>query len=133
MKKFLLSAFMVLAISIITLNANAEQARVSVPYDFVVAGQLLHAGTYIISRESPNTGSHILTLVNLDEKNGGTFVLPITVESKVSDKSKLQFDSVGGVYVLTQIQTGEAVYVVAPESREIKTALNQVGGTPVGR
>src|SRR2546421_4598066 len=107
MKNYLLSVVMVLALSMATLSAHAEQVRVLVPHDFVVAGKLLHAGTYIISRASPvANGSRTLTLINLEGTHAGTFVLPVTFESKISDESKLRFLNTGGLYILTEIQTG---------------------------
>jgi hypothetical protein len=130
MRKYLLSSLAVLAFSVATLYANAEQLRVSVPYDFVAGGKLLPAGTYIIGRYDSTDA--FLTIVDADRQQAATFILPISFESKVSSDSKLQFEQTGGVYLLGQIQTGSGVYTLAPESSELRMALQQSGRTSVG-
>ena len=53
MKKYVMFALMLLACTVmVRAKANAQEAKVPVPYDFVAGGRQLHAGTYIVTRES---------------------------------------------------------------------------------
>ena len=86
-----------------------DQITVTVPFQFVIAGKTLPAGTYEGHRVSANgdrfTG---LVLKNVDDRVSA-IVLPVEVES-TRGEAKLSFDQVGDQHFLTRIQTGDNVY-----------------------
>jgi hypothetical protein len=134
MTKYLLSvAMLITGIAVLAQTSNAEEMRVSVPHDFVVAGRLLQAGTYNVSRESASSSFRTLRLVNVEGKQSAVFVLPVTFESKASDEAKLTFEQSGDVYTLAAIQTGSGIYTLSPESNQVRMALKQVTARPGGR
>ena len=124
---------LITGIAVLAQTSNAEEMRVSVPHDFVVAGRLLHAGTYTVSRESSTSSFRTLRLVNVEGKQAAALVLPITFESKTSDEARLTFEQSGDVYTLAAIQTGSGIYTLAPESNQVRVALRQATARPGGR
>jgi hypothetical protein len=100
----------------ITAKAQAvDQAIVNVPYQFVVAGTTLPAGTYRLSRFIGSNGRQLL--LSSREQGTGVFVLPIDVENARDNKARFIFEQVGGQYFLTKIATADHVFVL-PVSRE---------------
>src|SRR5277367_5803087 len=71
-----------------------DQVVVNIPYEFVVAGKTLPAGTYKVSRLSA-TDERTLILTSL-ESRAGVIVRPTTVESTQADKTEISFERVGG-------------------------------------
>src|SRR5690242_14448896 len=133
MKKHSLSVLMLLiCIVLVKPRANAEEVRVAVPYDFVVAGKLLHAGTYSVSRESPDRPFGALRLTNVDQGGTAMFILPTTFESQASDDPKLRFEQTGDLHVLSAIQTRVGVYTLMPEPSAVTVALRTPGGLSTG-
>src|SRR5271154_1789384 len=78
------------------------------PFQFVVGGKTLPAGTYKVSRlgDDPLSG---LMLTN-DNGTASVFVLPLSIAEPSSDKPKVGFEQVGARYLLNSIQTGDLVY-----------------------
>ena len=94
-------------------NFSAQAAASSttvfnVPFDFVVAGKTLPAGSYLVVR-STLYSKDILSLRRLDD-NEGVYVLTLTVESNEAQKdSKLVFNHYQDQYFLSEFWTsGEA-------------------------
>jgi hypothetical protein len=87
---------------------------VTVPFEFVVSGKTLPAGTYKVSSVSDdNFGALILT----DRDNGtSVFVRPHEGQSAPANEPHVSFQRVGGQYYLSSIQTKRDVYGV-PVSR----------------
>src|SRR5689334_20237020 len=77
------------SIAVVTPMAKTQEVKVDVPYNFVAAGKLLHAGTYTFSRE-PSEGA--LRLKNTDRKESGILILSMTFESALSDATTLRFE-----------------------------------------
>jgi hypothetical protein len=86
-----------------------DQITVTVPFQFVIAGKTLPAGTYEGHRVSA-TGDRFtgLVLKNVDDRVSA-IVLPVEVES-TRGEAKFSFDQVGDQHFLTRIQTGDNVY-----------------------
>jgi hypothetical protein len=104
-------AFLGFAALAITVKAQVpDQAIVKVPYEFVVAGTTLPAGTYRVNRVSDsNTRQLILSSF---ENRAAVFVLPVEMEDARADKPSLTFEHVGGQYFLTKIETADHIFAV---------------------
>jgi hypothetical protein len=103
------------ALGITTKAQVADQAIVKVPYQFVVAGTTLPAGTYRLTRSSGFSDRQLL--LSSTEERVGVFVLPIEVENVQGTKVHFTFELAGGEHFLTKIETAEHIFVL-PVSRE---------------
>jgi len=104
--------------------ANAEMQNdviVNLPFDFVVNGTTLPAGTYTVSH-STGDGSGLLKLTNRD-KGTGVFVLPKVSESASFDNPHVRFRRVGEERFLSEIRTASATYnIPVSHSRAMEAA-----------
>jgi hypothetical protein len=104
--------------------ANAEMQNdviVNLPFDFVVGGTTLPAGTYTVSHSTEN-GSGLLKLTNRD-KGTGMFVLPKVSESVPFDNPHMNFRRVGEDRFLSEIRTvSETYYIPVSHSSIIEAA-----------
>ena len=93
--------------------ANAEMRDdiiVKLPFQFVVGGKTLPAGTYKVSHlTNGNSGPLILT-----SRDNGTsvFVLPYVSESTSADNPQVSFQRVGEEHFLSAIQTTWETYYI---------------------
>lgn len=111
-------------------KANAQEAKVAVPYNFVAGGRLLHAGTYTFTRESSEGA---LRLNNIDRKESGILILPTTFESELSEQTTLRFERMEDLYVLSAIQTSLGRYTFAVGSKAVRTAFKQLAASSAGK
>jgi len=91
--------------------AKAEiraEMKVTLPFEFVVDGKTLPAGTYTFSRFGDDKHEGLI-LSNYDSRTS-VFVLPIEVESASSDKPEVSFQRVGGQLFLSSIRTSDDIY-----------------------
>ena len=130
MEKYAISVLMLLICTAAQPIANAETVKVHVPYDFMAAGVLLHAGTYGINRQD---SGNALRLTNVDRKESGLFLLPTTSEFATSDRVTLRFERIGNLYILSAIQTPEVFCTFAPDYKAVRTALKQSAASSAGQ
>lgn len=95
-------------------GANAEthaEVKVNVPYEFVVAGRTLPAGTYTVSRlaDDPLAGLSIVS----NKQQSGVLVLANHFENRPADDTKVLFERVGDVYYLSSIETQGGIYTLS--------------------
>jgi hypothetical protein len=81
------------------------------PFQFVVGGKTLPAGTYKVSRLGDDPLS-VLMLTN-DNRTASVLVLPLSIAEPSSDKPEVGFERVGAEYLLSSIQTGDLVYNIS--------------------
>ena len=92
-------------------GAKAETHReviVNIPYEFVVSGHTLPAGSYTVSRLSDDrlAGLSIASY----EQRAGILVLANQFENHRTDDIKVSFERVGGMYFLRSIEAIDGVY-----------------------
>ena len=91
-----------------------DQIVVTIPFEFVVAGKTLPAGTYKVNRV---TDSDPRTLIlHSFENRTSAIVLPSEVEGGSADKVRVSFERAGGQYFLSKIATADNVFTI-PVSR----------------
>jgi hypothetical protein len=135
-------ARIILAIALLSglgLAAKAEirdDIVVTVPFEFVVGGKTLPAGTYTVSHLSVDKFSTLL----LTSRDNGTsvYMLPFEGESASADKPNVSFQRVGNQHFLSTIQTTWDVYHIpvshsaimeaAAKSRDNVSASGSSGG-----
>jgi hypothetical protein len=106
-----LSAFFGLAALAITVKGQAaDQLVVNIPYEFVVAGKTLPAGTYRVSRVSDKDERALA--ISSFESHAAVLVLPSAVGDKTDAEPGVTFQQVGEQHLLSKIQTGEHVFTI---------------------
>jgi hypothetical protein len=101
------------------LSAHAQdldKIAANVPFDFVAGGKTLPAGTYSVSRVSPETNP---TLVIRSSNDDSVFVIPMFVDryaapvnGSTATQAGLSFEHVGDKYFLSQVETLGGVYAL---------------------
>jgi hypothetical protein len=127
----ILSAFFGLAALALTAKAEpVDQIVVNIPYEFVVSGKTLPAGTYRVNRISDNNERGLL----ISSFENGAAVMVFS--SEVADKTRpeqpsLTFEQVGDQHLLSKIQTAEHVFTIpVPKMTILETAMKSHSGAP---
>jgi hypothetical protein len=79
-----------------------------IPYEFVAGGKTFPAGTYVISRISPERES-TLVIYNHEIPHTSALLEPMSSDGGV-DHAGLSFEFVGDTYYLTRVKTSAGVY-----------------------
>ena len=91
-----------------------DQIVVTVPFEFVVAGKTLPAGTYRVNRVSDDRWAGLI--FSSFENRASAIVLPIKVESTHDNKAHVSFETAGDEHFLSKIETADNVFTI-PVSR----------------
>jgi len=120
----------------ITAKAQAvDQVVVTIPFEFVVTGKTLPAGTYRVNRVSDDRWAGLI--FSSFENRASAIVHPIEVESTSDDKAHVSFETAGGEHFLSKIETANNVFTI-PVSRAAillaseKSHTNGSSGSSVG-
>jgi hypothetical protein len=116
---------------------DADRLVVNVPFDFVAGGETLPAGTYSVSRVSPEANRALV----IRSDDNSVFLLPmffdgspVSVNGVSADRTELGFEHVGDKYFLTKVETLGGVY--AFRTPQAMTQLAQIKdhstGSPSG-
>lgn len=98
----------------LAIRATAEihpEVTVTIPYEFVVSGRPLPAGTYTVSRLSDDHRFSGLSIKNHDT-GSGIFALPNQFESRSGHDKKVKFERVGNMHFLSAVETWDGVYTL---------------------
>ena len=113
----------------------ADQIVVTIPFEFVVAGKTLPAGTYRANRVSDDKWAGLI--FSSVETRAGVIVRPTEVQSASADQAKVSFEKAGDEHFLSKIQTGDSVFTI-PVSRAAvllasgKSHSNTASGSSTG-
>ena len=112
-----------------------DQIVVTVPFEFVVAGKTLPAGTYRVNRVSDDKWEGLI--LSSFDNHASVIVHPIEVESTPDDKAHVSFETAGDEHFLSKIETANNVFTI-PVSRAAillasqKSHTNSSSGSSVG-
>ncbi len=109
------------ALGITTKAQAVDQIVVTVPFEFVVGGTTLPAGTYRVHRLSEDNPSGGLVLTSYENRVIST-VLPIEIESAHDNKPEVTFKTAAGQHLLSRIQTADNIFNI-PISKSTNTAV----------
>jgi hypothetical protein len=101
-----------LAIAAQAQEVEVDHIVVTIPYEFVVAGTTLPAGSYEVRRASNRVESRILLLSSYNNR-ASVLLVPFEVENARNDKPRVSFERAGHQYVLSEIQTAQNVYEIS--------------------
>jgi hypothetical protein len=108
----ILSVFFGLAAAALTVQGQAaDQLVVKIPYEFVVAGKTLPAGTYRVNRVS-DYDERALAISSFENR-----VAVVVIPSEVIDRSgaeqpSVSFQQVGEQHLLSKIATADHVFAI---------------------
>jgi hypothetical protein len=109
-------------------RAQEEDTVVSnVPFDFVIEGKILPAGTYRVSRVN-TAGSRELEISSYDARAGVLFI-PTVFDDFKSGHAQLNFEHVGNKYFLSAIETPIGTYDITIPPSAIELARMEQQGT----
>ena len=106
-----------------------DQVVMTVPFQFVVAGQTLPAGTYRVSRVSDDKWEGLI--LSSFENRAGAIVHPTEVESTHEvdsthdGKTHVSFETAGNEHFLSKIETGDNVFTIPVSRAAILLALEK--------
>jgi hypothetical protein len=129
--KMKFASVLVTLIGLIGLSAAARaeirgQIRVTLPFEFVVDGETLPAGTYTLSTFSDDKFDGLI----LSDRDHGVsvFLHPVEIEGASADKPQVGFQRVGNQLFLTRIQTAYDVYNIPVPRAVIMQFANRSHG-----
>jgi hypothetical protein len=119
--RILVAAAFVLGLSGTAKAASQEAIVVKLPFEFVVDGKTLPAGTYTVRRMS-NDNSGPLTLTSEDD-GASVFVSPYLKEGASTEGPQVGFKRVGEQNFLSTIQTTSNIYQIRVSPSTITEAI----------
>jgi hypothetical protein len=126
----ILSAFLGLAgLGAAAHGQVSDQLSVNIPYEFVVAGKTLPAGSYRISRA--NGHDERVLLISSFENHASALVLATEiVDATAAAQPGLSFQEVGEQHLLGKIQTADHVFTIRVLDRAVLEAAAKSHGNP---
>jgi hypothetical protein len=124
-KKYLTVLFTLISVLGLGLGARAQEQDTvlgKVPYDFVVRGQVLPAGTYRISRISTTGSSRPLEITSY-ETGATVFLIPTFFDDTQTGHAQFSFEHAGDKYFLSAIETPIGAYSITVPHSAIELAL----------
>jgi len=108
-----------LALCTVTKAEGRDAIKLAVPFEFVVDGETLPAGTYTLRRLGDDKFEGLI----LRNETTGTsvFVHPIEIENASSDMPRVSFERFGEEHFLSKIQTSHDVYEIVARSETLET------------
>jgi hypothetical protein len=132
-KQYLTVLFTLICVLGFGLGARAQEEdtiQANVPYDFVVGGQLLPAGTYRVSRV--NTSSRELEISSY-ETGASAFLIPTFFDDAQTGNAQFSFEHAGDKYFLSVIETPIGTYsITVPPSAIELTLMKQQSASSSG-
>lgn len=114
-KQYLTVLFTLICVLGLGLGAQAQEedtVLTKIPYEFVVAGHVLPAGTYRVRRIN-TTGSSRALEISSYETRSSAFVIPTVFDNFQTGHAQLNFEHVGNKYFLSAIETPIGTYAIA--------------------
>jgi hypothetical protein len=109
----------------------ADQIVVTIPFEFVVAGKTLPAGTYRVNRVADDKSEGLI--FSGFENRASAIVHPIEVKSAPVKKAQVSFETAGDQHFLSKIQTANNVFTIPVSRAAILLASGKSHtGTPSG-
>jgi hypothetical protein len=137
MKKYsriMVAVAFVIGLSGVAKAASQEGIIVKLPFEFVVDGKTLPAGTYTV-RHASNDNSGPLLLTSIDTGTS-VFVAYQESESASNDKPEVGFKRVGDQHFLSTIQTTIDIYqvrvspsTITEDTAKLSNSVSSSGGS----
>jgi hypothetical protein len=129
--RFLSAFFGLAALAAASRAQVVDQIIVNVPYEFVVGGKTLPAGTYRVNRANDRDNTE-LEITGVENRTGA-LLLSTEVRPAHEDKPTLTFQHVGDQYFLSKIETAEHIFTIpvpAAKAAAVIARKNQTNPSP---
>jgi hypothetical protein len=126
--RFALVVTAMVAFAAMAIGAKAQdfnQLIVNVPYEFVVSGKTLPAGTYRLNRVESSASNGRQLIIRNVKNSEGVLVLPSEVQDARADKLGFTFREIGGEHFLSKIETTDYVFAVPVSKSEVLETRNK--------
>jgi hypothetical protein len=114
MKKYfvrILTTFLGFAALALTAKAQVpDQIVINIPYEFVVAGKTLPAGTYRVNRATELNERQLV--LSSFENRAALVILAGAIDGAVANKPGFTFEEIGGQHFLSKIETADHVFAI---------------------
>ena len=120
--RFLMVFFGMAALTATAHGQVSDQLVVKIPWEFVVAGKVLPAGTYRVNRVSDVDQSQLF--INSFENRVAVFVLAVSGEVNASrdEQPRVSFQQAGDQHFLSKIETAEHTFTIPVSSSAVLEA-----------
>jgi hypothetical protein len=108
--RFLIALIGVAGLGVAAKGQDVDQVLVKIPYEFVVGGKTLPAGTYKVDRLA-GLNERELVLSNPDNQTS-TLIIPTVMESSSANKASVSFEQVGGQLFLSKITSADHTFTI---------------------
>ena len=126
--RILSAVFGLAALAITAKGQTVDHLIVNIPYEFVVAGKTLPAGTYRVSRINDKDERQLI--ISSFENREAVMVISNEVSPIRTDSPSLSFEQAGGEYFLSKIATAEHVFTIPVSKRAVLEAIAKTHGDP---
>lgn len=134
-KQYLVVLFTLICVLGLGPGARAQEEGtvvVKVPYDFLVVGRVLPAGTYRVSRVDFPAGPRELEISSY-ETRASVVLVPTFFDDLQTGHAQLNFAHIGNKYVLSAVETPIGTYAITiPPSATKLAQMEQQGVSPSG-
>lgn len=130
-KQYSTVLFTLVCICGLALGAHAQAKDIvvaKVPYNFVVGGQVLPAGTYKVRPISVTGGTGQLEISNY-ESRASIFLIPTFFDDLQTGHAQLTFEHAGDKYFLSGIETPSGTYAITVPNSAIRVAQMEQDGS----
>ena len=130
-KQYSTVLFTLICICGLALGAHAQTKRLvvaKVPYNFVIGGHVLPAGTYEVSRTSV-IGGPVELEISSYESGASTFLIPTFFDDLRTGHAQFTFKHAGDKYFLSGIETPSGTYAIAVPNSAIRVAQMEQEGS----
>jgi hypothetical protein len=128
--RILLAVFGLAGLGVAAKAQDLDQVIVTIPFEFVVSGKTLPAGTYRTNRISNDKYEGLI--LSSVENHVSVILHPTKVESRYDDKAQASFQETGDQRFLSTIETGDNIFTIPEPSVAIQvaSARSHTGTTP---
>jgi hypothetical protein len=129
--RILLAVFGLAGLGATAKAQDLDQVIVTIPFEFVVSGKTLPAGTYRTNRISNDKYEGLI--LSSVENHVSVILHPTKVESRYDDKAQASFQETGDQRFLSTIETGDNIFTIPEPSVAIQVAsARSHGATTAG-
>jgi hypothetical protein len=126
-KQYLAVVFTLICVLGLGLGASAQQDGtivVTVPFDFLVSGNVLPAGTYTVGRVDFPAGPRELVISSFETRASAVLV-PSLFDGAQTGHAQLNFEHIGNKYFLSAVETPIGAYAIAVPPSATKLAQTE--------
>ncbi len=123
--RILIALIGVAGLGVATKGQAVDQIVVKIPYEFVVAGKTLPAGTYRVDRLRTSLARALV--FSSFENRASAIVIPTEVVSSKANKALVSFEQVGGQLFLSKVETADNVFTLPVSRSAIMEATARSG------